>query len=205
MRFRIISLIFAYFIFAYFPSISKAGNERTYCTSVKPKQYNDVWKRQFESDFKINYDIVDEEFIFYSSEPISIFGFALTIEQKDSLISRINKYKRWNLKASRKKVKLEKQIGIVHAKYTFWRLGDEWSLGPGCDIEVYFLSQTDQIHQMVLVFPKVRSRSNEFDTHKGEPLYFDWKSASELARVLSKPYFDKFIDCLLYTSPSPRD
>ena len=166
--------------------MSVSADEITYCTSIKPTQFNDIWKRHFESGFRISYETNKNEFIFYSSETLTLFGFSLNRAQADSLIKIIDKYIEWNNKAIAKKVKIEKEIATLPIWLTFWKMGDEWSMGTDTEFSFYFFSQTEIIHQLLFIFPKITSRSNEFDTHKGETLYFDFKNASKLRSVLLK-------------------
>lgn len=170
------------------------GDEETYCESIKPTQYNEIWSKHFESDFKINYDPDDDTFVFYSDETLTIFGFVIDRSQADSLMSIIDKYKDWNIKASNKKVKLEKEIASFPVKFIFWKMGDEWSVDTSSRVSAYFFSQTDQVHQLVFIFPKAVSINNEYDTHTGEPLYFDWNNALELRRVLTRASVNNFIE-----------
>lgn len=167
--------------------------EEIYCKEITPTHFNDVWGEHIESKFQINYDEPDGEFIFYLSEAITTFAFSLTRAEADSLVSRVEKYKAWNIKASQKEVKLQKEIGTFKTKWTGWKLGDDWSFGPGCDVSIVFFSQTEDVHQLVFVFPKVTSRSNEYDTHKAETIYFGWDDAKLLGEVLAASAVDKWL------------
>jgi hypothetical protein len=182
-----------FFIAAAGVSTLVAAEEHLYCNTIKPKQYNEVWKQQFDSEFLVRYDDRDREFLFYSNEAIAVFGFCLNSTQVDSLVSIIEKYKEWNIKASKKEVKLDKEIAKLPTKYTFCKMGDDWSVGPSIDISVYFFSQTPKVHQLVFLFPKFTSRTNEYDTHKGETLYFNWDNALAMIEIFSDKYFGNFM------------
>ena len=81
MRYLIIALV----LVGWINGGANAGDQEEYCDSVKPKQYNDVWENQFDSEFLIRYDIENETFYFYSSETISTFGFVLDRAEAASL------------------------------------------------------------------------------------------------------------------------
>jgi hypothetical protein len=160
---------------------------------LKAAQYNEVWKNQFASDLLVRYDDTRGRLAFYSDETLTTFVFYLTRSEADSLARRIAKYQKWNRQATEKGVAIEKEIGTVDADFSGWRMGDEWSVGTSFAFNVSFFSQNTKVHQMVLSFPKLQSRSNEFDTHTAETLYFGWDEAAALAKLLQPGALDAWL------------
>ena len=168
-----------------------AAEELMYHDNLSPTVYSDdAWRTHRAIDFSIRYDTKTKELVCYASYESTKFGFALNRDQADSLISVIDKYKRWNLKASEMGVELEKEIAPVPVNRTLWRKGGEWFRGPKTDLTVYFFSQSEDTHQLVLTSPKLASSGNAY---QAEPLYFDWTNALELRRAIGPDVMNKFL------------
>jgi len=177
-----------------FPFLAQAEAIK-YRSDIKPKYYNDVWERQFDVATRIDYDPEEKQFDFYIKGTLYLTGFSLTREQADSLIAAIEKYKEWNLKASKKGVTLEKEINKVMSSRTFWKIGNgDWKLGWGANLAIYFLSQSEQKHQLVIVFPKFKAKYNDYSTHRPETLYFNYDEAMRLKEALTEKAISIFIE-----------
>lgn len=175
------------------PCISQAEAIK-YRSDIKPKYYYDVWKRQYDMATRIDYDKEKKTFDFYIKENMYLTGFTISRKQADSLIALIDKYKEWNLKASKKGVTLEKEIGKYEVSSTFWKIGNgDWSFGYGVKPSVTFFSQTEQIHQLVISFPKFNSKYNEYSNHKPETIYFGYKEAMKLREALTDSAIQAFL------------
>ncbi len=165
-----------------------------YRNDIKPKYYNDVWKRQYDMAARIDYDQEKKTFDFYIKENMYVTGFTLSRGQADTLIALIDKYKAWNLKASKKGVTLEKEIGKFETSGTFWKIGKgDWSFGYGVKSSATFFSQTKQTHQLVIFFPKFKSKYNEYSNHKPETIYFGFKEAMKLREALTDKSVQSFL------------
>lgn len=164
-----------------------------YRDDISPNYYNDVWKTQSKLDFDIYYDEKKDVFDFYFKEPMYLSNFNLSRGQADKLIDYLDKYKEWNIKASNKGVKLEKEIGTIYTKSTAWRLGDSWHFGGGQAIRLSFFSQNTQKHQLVIQFPRLKDRNNSYSRHKPETLYFWYKDAMKLRKALTRAEVNRHI------------
>jgi len=165
-----------------------------YRSDIKPKHYNNLLKRQYETASRIDYDPEKKSFNFYINESLYVAGFTLTREQADSVIAGLEKYKRWNIKASKKGVTLEKEIARVYTSDTFWKVGNgDWSYGYGMYLTMHFLSQTAQKHQLVIVFPKSLPKYNKYSAHTQDTLYFGFGEAMKLKNALSEKSIENFL------------
>jgi hypothetical protein len=172
--------------------VATAG-ELIYHDTIRPTVFDEEWKEHVEVDFWIGYDTSTRELVFHASGGKGDFGFALDRTEADSLMSIIDKYKRWNLQASGMKVELEKEIAPLHVSRTFWTRDGRAFRGTGTEISVYFLSQTEQKHLLVLTFPALASARDARETFEAAPLYFDWKSALELRHTLEDEVVKAFL------------
>lgn len=167
--------------------------ERLYDESIKPKQYVDILKTQTVSGFCINYDDSDGKFRFWSLETMGPIVFDADLVFIDSMIKIIEKYKEWNIKASAKGIKIDKTISKLWTGKAYWKWGDEWHFSAPIEITFWFLSLTEQKHQLVLAFSKMQSKYNEYLDHRPETLYFDYGEAMKLKNAFSKDKFELFI------------
>ena len=55
---------------------------------------------------------------------------------------------------------------------------------------------------MKIEFTKYHGAGNDYIAVDGRGLDLDW---GRLSKEMSEPHFGVYSDCLLYTSPSPRD
>lgn len=184
-----------YLFLMFIVSTTSQADAIKYTSEIVPKYYNDVWKQQYDMAMRIDYDEQKKSFDFYIQENLYLTGFTLTRDQADSLITLIDKYKEWNLKASKKGVTIEKEIGKFESSNTFWKIGNgDWSFGYGTDLSATFFSQTPKIHQLVVFFPKFKSKYNEYLTHKPETIYFSFEQAMKLRKALTKKSVQIFLE-----------
>ncbi|WP_156878990.1 hypothetical protein [Oceanobacter kriegii] len=171
------------------------GEAIQYTSEITPKYFNDVWKKQYDMATRIDYDLERKIFDFYIKENLYLTGFTITRDQANSLIEAIDKYKEWNLKASSKKVMLEKEISKVNTYQTFWKVGNgDWNFGYGVSLSVIFFSQSDEIHQLVVSFPKFKNKYNEYSSHNPETIYLGYKEAMKLRDALTEKAVLGFIE-----------
>lgn len=172
------------------PSLAEAIK---YKYDIRPNHYNDVWEKQIETTTRLDYDPKKDSFDFYIKETLYLTGFTISREQADLLIESIEKYKKWNLKASKKGVTLEKKISTVPTSDTFWKIGNgDWDFGLGADLTMHFFSLSTQKHQLVILFPKFQSKYNQYSDHRPEALYFDYGEAMKFKKSLSRESVLKF-------------
>nr|WP_320049773.1 hypothetical protein [uncultured Desulfuromonas sp.] len=165
-----------------------------YRSDIKPKHYNDVWKKQYDSATRIDYDPEKDTFDFYIKESLYLVGFTLSRAQANDLIQAIDKYKEWNIKASNKGVTLEKEISQFQSSGTFWQVGNgDWSFGDGVNISTQFFSLNTKVHQLVIFFPKFVSKYNQYSSHRPDELYFSYSEALKLRDALKPEEVSKFM------------
>lgn len=166
----------------------------TYRSDIKPKHYNEVWKKQKDATTRIDYDPERDTFDFYIKETLYVVGLTLSRAQANDLIQAIDKYEEWNIKASKKGVTLQKEISQLQSSEFFWRAGKgDWNFGDGSNISTEFFSQNTKKHQLVIFFPKFVSKHNQFLSHRPEELYFNYKEALKLRDALKSEEISKFM------------
>ena len=184
-------ILIAFLVLMACPAVS---DTLQYRTDISPKLFNDVWNRQFDARMRIDYDKDDDWFHIYIYETMDTTGFALTREQADALIESLDKYKEWNIKASSKSVTLEKEIAKVSSAGGFWQTGKtDWRFGTSFELTALFFSQSPQIHQYVIVFPRFQQKDNEYLSHKPETIYFGYKEAIKLRNALTRASVKSFL------------
>lgn len=175
-------------------SFSTTANSLTYRNDINPKYYNDVWKKQFESSARIDYDPERDEYDFYIKQNLYLVGFTIPRPQADELIEAIDKYKAWREKAINESVKLAKDIAQIEAKFSFWKAGKgEWRNGNEAQLTMHFFSRNTEIHQLVVFIEKFVDRKNSFVTHKPDELYFDYDVAMKLREALTREHTQAFL------------
>ena len=185
---------FILFTLTLFISSAASAEAVKYRSDIKPLHYNDVWKRQTEATTRIDYDSETKKFYLYISESITLSGFSLDQVQADAVIAAIDKYNKWNKKASTKKVTLQKVITTVPTGMVFWKMGDgDWNFAEGAPLTISFFSQSVSTHQLVIEFPKVTDRTNPYLTHQMETIYFSYKEANRFKEAFLPSSIEKFL------------
>ena len=114
--------------------------------------------------------------------------------QADQLEKGIQKYKAWNKKASAKKVKLEKEITSIPVNRAFWRFGKgDWDFTDRSSFKLVFFSQTENHHQLVFLFPKLKSKYNSYSSHNPGELYFDFSNSEKIRSSLTSESIKSFL------------
>jgi len=171
---------------------SATGEQVLYHDNLVPTVYSDdVWRSHEPIDFSIWYDTGSRHLIFHAVLDEGMFGFALSLAQADSLAGIVEKYKAWNIRASRMKVELEKEIAPLPVAGTYWDVGSKRLRGAVTELPVYFFSQTEVKHQLVLTFPPFVSKDGR--SFQPPSVYFDWTNALELRRALSDQAMKAFL------------
>jgi hypothetical protein len=165
-----------------------------YRDDIHPKHFNHVTKSQESIDIRIYYDKETNSFDFYVEESMYVNGFTLNRAQADVLVSLIDKYKEWNLKASKQGVTLEKEIGKLDTSATFWKIGNgDWSYGLKPTLSFGFLSQSSKTHQLVITFPRFIDGDYRDLVHIPETLYFGYSEAMDLRNSLTERNVSGFL------------
>lgn len=147
--------------------------------------YNGVWKKMFNKDLDIRINAEEKTINLYIDEAQGRSVILLDDKARKELVAAIEKYNRWNKKASADGVKLEKDIATIKPVWYLYYVGKKWRTFYGNDFQVRFFSQSKKIHQFVFVFPEVSTPSNENISHKIETMYLSYKQANALRKALA--------------------
>ncbi len=159
--------------------------------------YNDMWKKFQRIDLEIRYN-TSLAFYMFQFNPWSTETSIIVLmkAQRQALLNAINKFEKWQKLAILKQVTLEKNLATLPGVSIGWFSDGDFHGEKNVAISADFLSQNKNDHVLVLKFPKVTSRSNEFLDHKPETLYF---FAKQLA-AFKKTLFDSYIDQAITTN-----
>lgn len=160
------------------------------------KIYNSIWEQLEDRIIKLSYDTETENVLLYYSGYLGVIAVELTPSNRTNLIQYMEKYLKWNKKAKKKKVTLEKKIGRLNIKIYF-KFGDDWYSDPKVTVLAGFLSQNINQHQFTLSFGKAVSSSNEFISITPETLYFDYKEVLKLKKGIEENFIKKEIKKIL--------
>jgi len=161
------------------------ADQKTYKSDLKYKYYNSVWKTQTNKGIFLKYDESNKHMYMYIEGTLTLSAIELDRNNMDEIIQAIEKYNAWNKKASKKGVTLEKEITKIKPVGYFNQSGETWYFGSGQEFSIQFFSQNKKTHQLVLMFPNVTSRSNQFIKHKINTMYFTYKQANVLKNALA--------------------
>lgn len=113
---------------------------------------------------------------------------------RETLLEYIEKYKKWNRKATQKGVKLEKEIGVLPSTIVSFKLGDDWQSDYSARIHIIFFSQSTKRHQLIIDIDKLVSRDNEYITWKPEKLYLWWDEVVDFEKAINNKAIKKYIN-----------
>ncbi|TGK97249.1 hypothetical protein [Leptospira levettii] len=153
----------------------------------------------------IIYDIKDEAIGLYYVDFIHYNRIFLRNNARLQLLTLIDKYLQWEEQAKKNMDTLEKNIGNVET-YCYWNIKNgEMYKSHKANLNVSFLSQNKNRHQLVLVFPTYNSMSNQFITHKPETLYLEKNSAINLKNLLSDKSVKESISKIIKNQESKKE
>jgi hypothetical protein len=157
--------------------------------------YNDVWKSMNDFSLDIRYDIGEDKVYIYIPEFIHTVAYELDKEDRQKLITILEKYFEWQNKAIEMEVELEKNIDDVVLK-GYFKLGDDWrsSCKKSCLIRLSFFSQNTTRHQLVFSFGKINACYNEYSDHKPDQVYMDYNDAIILKSALTQEKLQSVIN-----------
>ena len=169
------------------------AEEVAYRKDLSYKYYNNVWKQQYDKQIILNVDPKSKEITMYIQETLGISGILLTNKTRLSLIKVINKFNKWNAKAIKMKVKLEKEIATIKPDAYYYKSGDNWTFFKSRPFSIVFFSQSKSKHQMVFKFESVTDYSSDYNTHKINTMYFTHTQANELNEALQNWAIKSFL------------
>lgn len=162
--------------------------------TIQAQTYNDILGRQIQENISVRYSTKNKIIILLLKD---IFGWTaiwISSEKKNNFMSVLDKYLEWNIKAKKKKVKINKNISLINLKITWQYTDNEWHTSTSQPkIEFSFLSQNIDWHQMYIIFPKLQSTKNQFVSKKIDTLYFNEAQVKRLKKVMSDRFIQKMI------------
>ena len=171
------------------------SQEIDYAEDIDAYVYNDVLRDFSKTYFNIKYDLDKDIYLFFIKDYSCLLYFEGGLLFIETLKMAIDKYKDWNIKASKKGVVLDKEIleFLLLDKCAFIR-GDDAYLVKGLpNIKYHFFSQNKEKHQFVIKFEKLKSSKNEYITCDLDDVYFWYKDIMKLRGIFEKEYHDKKI------------
>jgi hypothetical protein len=182
-----------FFCFLFLLSAAAYSQKITISNSVKGLGYNSLLKKQFSKS--INLSIQENDIFKDSVGPLSVMFenklgnvlLSINSAQRAKLRAYIEKYKKWNKKADKKGVTLQKEIGTFVSDISAFSIGKKWYFQRSpLLVSVNFFSQKKGVHQLALMTSKITSSSNEYVSDSPDVLYFDWKNVSILENTISE-------------------
>jgi len=159
--------------------------------------YNDILKGFNDSKItiyiKLNQGFAKKNSLeFYFNDFVNRNSIEINLEKKNEILDIINKYKEWNDQAIKENVKIEKEINKMKIVEISWKYlsSEDWYGSGRNDIFFKFFSQNTKHHQLLIIFPKVKSYNNEFITNRPETLYLDYNNVLILEKLLSDDYIN---------------
>ncbi|MFW6245740.1 MAG: hypothetical protein ACOC36_07615 [Fibrobacterota bacterium] len=163
-------------IFTFFLTVGLLqAKEYTVKRDLTANIYNEFLKTLTEQEMRLQYDTELGTFLWYVDYMMFPIAVRFTDTVRHELYRQIQKYKEWNMHASRRGVELDKEIGRLPPTEVYFKYGDSWEKDSRCTIRIQFFSQNTQRHQLVVIFETLQSDYNEFITHSPDALYF-WRT-----------------------------
>lgn len=155
-------------------------------------QFNDVYKQMNKIEYSVKYNVKENksEIYFTNIGLVSTFVIFFDRDQRAKLLSYLDKFQDWKKKATKDRVKLEKDIGTFNAG-CLWEANNQWHLCDNSgDVSSSFFSQSKTEHQFVLQFPIYSG----YLTDRPDTVYFSDSQAKALKNMLSDGQVQKAIN-----------
>lgn len=154
--------------------------------TVTPNIYNKSLGNQIKTYFMVAYSDRDNTLNFFQGSTTA-YTFSIYPNDVKKIRAAIKKYKKWNKLATKKGITLQKEITKIKVKYFATKSGRvKYKFSDGGEFTVTFFSQTPKKHQLIFSFPIVTSMSNKYVRWKAKTIYFSWKQAIALDKMLSE-------------------
>lgn len=161
------------------------AKEYTVKRELEANIWNEFLGGLIEQKMRLNYDTSFEHLLWYVDYTMFPIAIVLTDTSRTKLLEYIKKYKEWNLKASKKGIKLDKTLGVIEDMWVYFKYGDEWHSDYNTNIVLNFFSQSTKKHQMTISFEELESSRNEYITYKPQTLYLWWDEVIEFEKSIS--------------------
>jgi hypothetical protein len=123
----------------------------------------------------------------YFDNPLGSTFLKLSFAQRAIFRAHIKKYKKWNAKADKMGVELQKEIGKLEAHDSGFAIDKSiYTQHTALKIAVSFYSMRKGKHTLRLSFGKITSSKNKYSSHTHNDIYLTWKQVNTLERVISE-------------------
>tara|TARA_B110000967_G_scaffold128503_1_gene131273 strand:+ start:624 stop:1232 length:609 start_codon:yes stop_codon:yes gene_type:complete len=182
-------------IFAVIPFLTYSQNQIN-ILDTKGYNFNDILGQMVDCNISVKYDQKNKETYIYIANVITTTGYTLSAENVDSMNVMFDKYFKWEEKAIKMSVKLEKTIKDLSLKGWFKYGNGDWSNScvNNCLFRGLFFSQSESNHQLVFQFGKITHCGNEYLNHKPEGVYLSKEMVSELRKAFSSDFINNTLE-----------
>ncbi len=163
-----------------------------YKSGLKYEYRNTTLNTLSSESMSLAYDASNGDMVLKIKSYTETYALELNKKSRESLVSAINKYNKWNKKASDRGVKLSKEIvKIKPTKYTKFER-DQTYLANGREFSVSFVSKSEKKHFLLFAFPKFASDNFSMLKFNLPSMVFSYKQANELKNALTDESIKKF-------------
>lgn len=182
-------------IFAVIPFLTYSQNQIN-ILDTKGYNFNDILGQMVDCNISVKYDQKNKETYIYITDVFTTTGYTLSAENVDSMNVMFDKYFKWEEKAIKMSVKLEKTIKDLSLKGWFKYGNGDWSYScvNNCLFRGLFFSQSESNHQLVFQFGKITHCGNEYLNHNTESVYLSKEMVSELRKAFSSNFINNTLE-----------
>jgi len=161
---------------------------------INSNVYNELLKGFTQKEVTLSYE-TKKDVLYLTTK--DIFGYSVVVFDKEERIKAIDifkKYLKWNAKAIKLKVTLEKKINELDLK-RLWSFNDEWyTSNAPAKVVFTFFSQSKKHHQLVWAFAKAKTSVNQFLENKIPQLYFEIDEVKKMITNFDDKNIQKLIN-----------
>ena len=155
------------------------------------KTWNNYSKTMLDQEARITYDTETGELLTYCEYILGEFVFTFDKDNIQKVNSLISKYARWNKKASKEKVEIQKKLEDIKILTSGWSRSKQWYLAEPYNVDVMFISKNENEHNLTMVFPVIKNLNNQYETYKPDDMYINYKQAVYLLRLINQDNLKK--------------
>jgi len=162
--------------------------------TVNGVYYNEMLKRVLPMQVRITYDVEHKTFLVdwkISAWPVA---YMCQGDYAGEVTKVIDKYVKWNKKATKKKVKISKTISTQDVRGIFFA-GKDWN-GGDTTLTYLFLSMEPTKHYLGFRMDEIVSEASNFIKSDPSIFYLPYKGALEFKRMVSSVNIKKEVNAL---------
>lgn len=199
----IISLLFILFVYTNIYADNQAQSADNGIVTVKTKStaytWNNIANVHIPHSIYVGYDPSTGRMSILISGTLHDVVLLLTPTDRAYILSFIKKYKKWDRKATRMKVRLDKVIGVIPLTNIAFYIGDESYIshlgvnGATNTVTFTFTSLSTTKHGLYIDISKLMSYQNKYITYKPQTYYLLWNDVIALEEAISDKAVQKYI------------